>query len=202
MAKNKKSYKKKHQSRDKHYGALVLVFFVAMLGTCGFFAWKQYNSRSQKDDEPAVADSKNINTAITENKVEGGDEVDTGNSADAKELALKAAEEQEVERNENGLKIAEVYVMNVGHDTTNGVVFASGIITNIVNKSGSCTYTFTNGSETIVEVASAQPSPKETVCGMVNVDSSRFTPGQWSVQLNFKSDFAEGDSDATSFTIQ
>jgi cytoskeletal protein RodZ len=202
MAKNKKSYKKKHQSRDKHYGALVLVFFVAMLGTCGFFAWKQYNSRSQKDDEPAVADSKNINTAITENKVEGGDEVDTGNSADAKELALKAAEEQEVERNENGLKIAEVYVMNVGHDTTNGVVFASGIITNVVNKSGSCTYTFTNGSETIVEVASAQPSPKETVCGMVNVDSSRFTPGQWSVQLNFKSDFAEGDSDATSFTIQ
>jgi cytoskeletal protein RodZ len=202
MAKNKKSYKKKHQSRDKHYGALVLVFFVAMLGTCGFFAWKQYNSRSQKDDEPAVADSKNINTAITENKVEGGDEVDTGNSADAKELTLKAAEEQEVERNENGLKIAEVYVMNVGHDTTNGVVFASGIITNVVNKSGSCTYTFTNGSETIVEVASAQPSPKETVCGMVNVDSSRFTPGQWSVQLNFKSDFAEGDSDATSFTIQ
>ena len=202
MAKNKKSYKKKHQSRDKHYGALVLVFFVAMLGTCGFFAWKQYNSRSQKDDEPAVADSKNINTAITENKVEGGDEVDTGNSADVKELALKAAEEQEVERNENGLKIAEVYIMNVGHDTTNGVVFASGVVTNVVNKSGTCTYTFTNGSETVVEVASAQPSPKETVCGMVNVDSSRFTPGQWSVQLNFKSDFAEGDSDATSFTIQ
>ncbi len=202
MAKNKKSYKKKHQSRDKHYGALVLVFFVAMLGTCGFFAWKQYNSRSQKDDEPAVADSKNINTAITEEKVEGGDEVDTGNSADVKELALKAAEEQEVERNENGLKIAEVYIMNVGHDTTNGVVFASGVVTNVVNKSGTCTYTFTNGSETVVEVASAQPSPKETVCGMVNVDSSRFTPGQWSVQLNFKSDFAEGDSDATSFTIQ
>lgn len=202
MAKNKKSYKKKHQSRDKHYGALVLVFFVAMLGTCGFFAWKQYNSRSQKDDEPAVADSKNINTAITEEKVEGGDEVDTGNSADVKELALKAAEEQEVERNENGLKIAEVYIMNVGHDTANGVVFASGVVTNVVNKSGTCTYTFTNGSETVVEVASAQPSPKETVCGMVNVDSSRFTPGQWSVQLNFKSDFAEGDSDATSFTIQ
>jgi len=202
MAKNKKSYKKKHQSRDKHYGALVLVFFVAMLGTCGFFAWKQYNSRSQKDDEPAVADSKNINTAITEEKVEGGDEVDTGNSADVKELALKAAEEQEVERNENGLKIAEVYIMNVDHDTTNGVVFASGVVTNVVNKTGTCTYTFTNGSETVVEVASAQPSPKETVCGMVNVDSSRFTPGQWSVQLNFKSDFAEGDSDATSFTIQ
>ena len=202
MAKNKKSYKKKHQSRDTHYGALVLVFFVALLGTCGFFAWKQYNESSKKDDEPVVADAKNINTASTANSVDGGDEVDTGNSTDPKQQALEAAKEKEVPKNDAGLKIAEVYIANVGDDVQGGVVFASGVITNVVNKSGTCTYTFTNGSETIVETSDVQPSPKETICGMVNVDRSRFTPGNWSVTLNFKSDYAEGDSDATSFTIQ
>lgn len=200
MAKNKKSYKKKHQSRDTHYGALVLVFFVALLGTCGFFAWKQYNESSKKDDEPVVADAKNINTASAANSVDGGDEVDTGNSTDPKQQALEAAKEKEVPKNDAGLKIAEVYV-DVPQDFGD-VISTGGVITNVVNREGTCTYTFTNGTVTITETSAVLPSAKETICGSVNIDRSRFTPGNWSVTLNFKSDYAEGDSDATSFTIQ
>lgn len=202
MVKNKKSsYKKKNQSRQANPYALVALFLVAMLGTCGFFAYKQYNNRSQKDDTP-VADARNINTANIANSVEGEDKTDTGNSINAKEQALKAGEEQEVAKNDAGLKIAEVYIANVGQDTNSNVIFASGVITNVVNNSGSCVYTFTNGSQTVTAEASVLPSAKETICGNVEVSTAQFSAGEWSVKLNFKSDYAEGESDATTFTIQ
>ena len=201
MAKNKKaSYKKKKQTRNSHVGALALLFFVALIGTCGFLAWKQYESRNQKDDEPVAADSKNINTADLANNIDGKDEVDSGNSSSAKELAEKEEEEREAAQNNTSLKAAEVYIANVGQD--GNVIFASGVITNVVNKSGSCTYTFTNGSETITATSEVQPSPKETICGNVDVDASKFSAGEWTVKLNFKSDYAEGESDATSFTVE
>jgi len=203
MVKNKNNKRKTNKRKhENHYGALAILFFVALVGTCGFFAWKQYNSRSQEDGTPAVADARNINTAPTNHEVEEKEESKTEDYADVKDLAEKAAEEVEVEKNADGLKVAEVFISNAGQDTMNNVIFASGIITNVVNHSGDCTYTFSNGGETITESSSALPSAKETICGVVEIDSSRFTPGEWTVTLNYKSDFAEGVSDATTFTIQ
>lgn len=204
MVKNKnKSYKKrKNQSRDTHYGALVLVFFIAALGTCGFFAWKQHNEKNQGDDTPVAADSRNINTAQISNGVNNEGEAETEDTTYVKDLAEKDAETKEIARNENNLKIAEVYMANYGQDTQNNVVFASGVITNVVNNTGTCTYTFTNGDQTVTATSEVLPSAKETVCASVDVDASKFTAGEWTVKLNFKSDYAEGESDATPFTIQ
>lgn len=204
MVKNKnKSYKKrKNQSRDTHYGTLILVFFIAALGTCGFFAWKQCNEKNQGDDNPVAADSRNINTAQISNGVNNEGEAESEDTTYVKDLAEKDAEMPEVAKNDSGLKIAEVYIANYGQDTRNNVVFASGVITNVVNNTGTCTYTFTNGSQTITATSEVLPSAKETICANVDVEASKFTAGEWTVKLNFKSDYAEGESDATPFTIQ
>jgi nitrogen fixation-related uncharacterized protein len=184
----------------------VLILCLLVLGGA-FWAYKSglFNKLSNdKKDEEIVADTKNINTAELDNNVENksaeSKETDYGSSF--KNQAEAASKEQEVAKNEAGLKIAEVYVANAGVDTQNGQVYASGVITNVVNNTGVCTYTFTNGSDTITETSEVLPSPKETICANVNLDKNRFTSGSWSVTLNFKSDYAEGTSDATTFTIQ
>lgn len=202
MVKNKKSsYKKKNQSRQANPYALAALFLVVLVAVGGLFAYKQFSEQNRKDDEP-VADARNINTANVANSVEGENKTDTGDSINAKEQALKAAEEKEVAKNDAGLKIAEVYIANVGQDTNSNVIFASGVITNVVNNSGTCTYTFTNGSQTVTATGEVLPSAKETICSNVEVSTSQFSAGDWTVKLNFKSDYAEGESDATTFTIQ
>jgi len=202
MVKNKKSsYKKKNQSRQANPYAIAALFLVVLVAVGGLFAYKQLSEQNRKDDEP-VADARNINTANIADNIDGEGETDTGNSADAKEQAMKAAEEKEAEKNDAGLKIAEVYIANVGQDTNSNVIFASGVITNVVNNSGSCTYTFTNGSQTVTATGEVLPSAKETICSNIEVSTSQFSAGDWTVKLNFKSDYAEGESDATTFTIQ
>jgi hypothetical protein len=203
MVKTKRSNRKQRA----HRGFLISVLILCVL-VIGGAIWA-YNAGlfaklMDKKDEPIVADSKNINTAELENSsknssTESG-ETDFGSSF--KNQAEAAAKEKEVEKNDAGLKIAEVYIANAGVDIQNNQVYASGVITNVVNNTGTCTYTFTNGSETITETSEVLPSPKETICANVNLDKSRFSSGSWNVTLNFKSDYAEGTSDATTFTIQ
>lgn len=202
----KTNRKTSRQQRERRgFWLPVLILCLLVLGGA-FWAYKAglFNKLSDDKEEEIVADTKNINTAELGNNVENtsseSQENDYGSSF--KNQAEAASQEQEVPKNEAGLKIAEVYIANAGVDIQNGQVFASGVITNVVNNTGVCTYTFTNGSETITETSEVLPSPKETICANVNLDKSRFASGSWSVTLNFKSDYAEGTSDATTFTIQ
>ena len=201
-----KTKKKQSRRQREHRGfwlpVLILCLIIAGVAFWGYKSgW--FNKKTDNNNETIVADTKNINTAELGNNVENtsteSGETDYGSSF--KNQAEAASKEKDVAKNDAGLKIAEVYA-NGGFDPQNDEVYASGVVTNVVNNTGTCTYTFTNGSETITETSEVLPSPKETVCASVNLDRSRFANGSWSVTLNFKSDYAEGTSDATTFTIQ
>lgn len=203
MVKETKKKQSKRRRERRGFWLPVLILCLIVAGG-GFWGYKSgWFSKKSKNDETAVADTKNINTAElgndVKNKTSEGEGTDFG--SDFKNQAEAASKKQEVAKNEAGLKIAEVYVSG-GYDVQNSQVYASGVITNVINNTGTCTYTFTNGSETIVETSEVLPSPKETVCASVNLDRSRFANGSWSVTLNFNSEYAEGTSDATTFTIQ
>lgn len=205
VTKTKKRTSRKQRER-RGFWFPVLILCLLIIGGA-FWAYKSgLFDKLTKDteDKEIVADTKNINTAELGNNVEnkGSEAGETDYGSSFKNQAEAASKEQEVPKNEAGLKIAEVYIANAGVDTQNGQVYASGVITNVVNNTGNCTYTFSNGSETITETSEVLPSPKETICANVNLDKSRFASGSWSVTLNFKSDYAEGTSDATTFTIQ
>ena len=198
--KNKQS-RKQRERRGFWLPVLILCLIIAGVAFWGYKSG--WFSQKDNSEDTVVADSKNINTAElgkdVENKSSENEGTDFGSSF--KNQAEAASKEQEVAKNDAGLKIAEVYVSG-GYDVQNGQVYASGVITNVVNNTGTCTYTFTNGSETIVETSTVLPSPKETVCASVNLAKDRFSNGSWSVTLNFNSEYAEGTSDATTFTIQ
>lgn len=200
-----KTKKKQSRRMREHRGFWLPVLILCLvIAGVAFWGYKSgWFDKKSTSDEPIVADTKNVNTAElgsdVENKSTQSGETDYGSSF--KNQAEAALKEQEVAKNDAGLKIAEVYVSG-GYDVQNNQVYASGIITNVVNNTGTCTYNFTNGSETITETSEVLPSPKETVCASVNLDRGRFTNGSWNVILTFKSDYAEGTSDATTFTIQ
>lgn len=197
----KKQSRKQRERRGFWLPVLILCLIVAGVAFWGYKSG--WFTKKNNSEETIVADTKNINTAElgkdVKNKSSESGETDYGSSF--KNQAEAASKEQEVTKNDAGLKIAEVYVSG-GYDIQNGQVYASGVITNVVNNTGTCTYTFSNGSETITETSEVLPSPKETVCASVNLDRSRFASGSWSVTLNFNSEYAEGTSDATTFTIQ
>lgn len=201
-----KTKKKQSRRQREHHGFWipVLILCILAIGGVAFWGYKSgwFNKKGNTEDV-VVADTKNINTAELGNDVKNtsyeSEGTDFGSSF--KNQTEVASKEKEVAKNEAGLKIAEVYASG-GYDAQNSQVYASGVITNVVNNTGTCTYTFTNGSETITETSEVLPSPKETICASVNLDKSRFTSDSWSVTLNFKSDYAEGTSDATTFTIQ
>lgn len=198
--------KKKQSRRQRERRGFLLPVLILCLIIAGVAFWgykSGWFTKKNNNEETVVADTKNINTAELgkdiENKSSESGETDYGSSF--KNQAEAASKEKEVAKNDAGLKIAEVYVSG-GYDVQNSQVYASGVITNVVNNTGTCTYTFTNGTDTIVETSEVLPSPKETVCASVNLDRSRFANGSWSVTLNFNSEYAEGTSDATTFTIQ
>ena len=200
-----KTKKKQSRKQREHRGFWLPVFILCLvIAGVAFWGYKSgwFNKKEDAEDT-VVADTKNINTAELGNDIKNTSSESEGTDfgSSFKNQAEAASKEQEVPKNEAGLKIAEVYASG-GYDAQNSQVYASGVITNVVNNTGTCTYTFTNGSETITETSEVLPSPKETICASVNLDKSRFTSGSWSVTLNFKSDYAEGTSNATTFTIQ
>ena len=102
----------RQQRERRSFWFPVLILCLLVLGGA-FWAYKSglFNKLSNdKKDEEIVADTKNINTAELGNNVENksaeSKETDYGSSF--KNQAEAASKEQEVAKNEAGLKIAEV----------------------------------------------------------------------------------------------
>lgn len=77
----------------------------------------------------------------------------------------------------------------------NGTVSAGGMVTNIVEEGGQCSYTFTNGFTVITKTSSTLVNPTSTTCKTVSFPSSELSQsGIWQVKLGYSSTAAEGVS--------
>lgn len=106
-------------------------------------------------------------------------------------------EEPSVNTN-TGKKEAAVLITNAG--VFNGTVSASGFVTNIVESSGTCTYTFTNGANRVVKQSSVLSNPSSTTCETVSFPASELTTGTWAVTLSYASSESAGVSQAKEFS--
>jgi hypothetical protein len=99
---------------------------------------------------------------------------------------------------ESGKKEANVLITNVG--VQNGTVSASGFASNVVESEGTCTYTFTNGSNRVIKTSNVLPNPTSTTCATVNFPASELpVAGTWSVVLSYSSPESAGSSAAKEF---
>lgn len=190
---------------NKHTAMMIIggVFLVAVLCFGALAGIKMANK-----DEKAVIEESDINTANTENEQKQStpesdiDENYTtpGNEAKAKNDELEKRQHQQVERNESGLKKANVLLHDpyvVGQKTV-----ISSTITNIVETEGTCSYIFTKDTQSVTKITSVLPNAKNTVCEAVVLEKGSLGSGEWKVRLEYKSNLSEGVSETQTFTIQ
>ena len=206
MAKNKnerKKYRSNYRRSSEHrvFCVLLAVFFVAALGVGGYFAYQKFF----KKDEPQASDIRDRNTASV---VKDGQENSNSQSEDETDSnASKTLSEKEQDNwtknqekdSETGLTIAKPVIDDIYFEYN--TVEISATITNVTNTEGVCTFVFSNGSKSFEKTTGVNPPKMMTECQELYVDKSEFTPGEWSVTLKYKSNSAEGTSDAKTFSI-
>lgn len=98
----------------------------------------------------------------------------------------------------NGKKAVNVLLTNTG--IFNGKVSASGVVTDIAEQGGTCTYTFSNGSAVITKTSATLVNPTSTTCETVSFSASELTSsGTWKVEIKYSSSSSEGTSNSKEF---
>lgn len=99
----------------------------------------------------------------------------------------------------SGKQVVNVSLTSVG--ISNGVINASGMVTNIVEEGGSCTYAFTSGSQVVTKVVTTSTNPTSTTCTRITFSANELpTDGAWKVKLSYSSSKAEGVSEEKEIT--
>lgn len=186
----------------------IIILSIAALSTaivvCGVFAIIHHNqkkdSNTQQSNSAQVDNSPVQDILKTESDLRDEEKV-TAASNDAKdrmEADDARAAEQTVERDESGKKVAKPIVSFASVEGNE--VVASGIVSNINELEGGCTFIFTKDSATISQTSDILPGPSYVSCETVRIDKSKFSSGTWTVKIQYKSNTAEGESEAQ--TIQ
>ncbi len=197
-------------------------FLVALIGFGAFGVIHYLNNReATKTDLNA---SENLSTAeyiVAEQKNEGaeerksdeGEKTDTDTEpevVDLKEAAEAAETKKEVARNNAGLKVAEPKITFAGADEDSGNIIIAAEITNVLDESGECTFEVTNGNAKKVFTQDILPNAKNSVCDAVVLEKdsdeykntmSELGAGEWTVQLKYKSNYSEGESEKVKFKV-
>ena len=201
----------KHKRNTNGFTLLGIMGWILLVAVICFgvlVGWKLFQDDNTKSDASESSQTQDINTAdvnnkpkkSTEPKEEQDNKTTAGNEAKAKTDELEKRQSAEVEKNENGLKKANV-VLNEPYEV-DGKVIVSSTITNIVETEGDCNYVFTNGSSSFTKKTRVLPNAKNTVCEAVMLEKGSLNAGKWQVKLEYKSNYAEGVSETQTFTIQ
>lgn len=97
------------------------------------------------------------------------------------------------------LQQVNVILTNTGE--SNGMVSASGFVSNVVESSGTCTYVFTNGQKSIEKTSTTLPNSTSTTCKTVQFNASELSAGTWKVQLKYASPTSAGTSNTLEVTV-
>ena len=173
----------------------VLAIALVALATFGVLSMMRYAS----PDEDAATDTQTTNDAtkiedapVDASEVEGSDRKDEAEAEDEKRQAA--------EKTESGKTAAAPVVNYAGVEGEN--VVAGGTISNIVETEGTCNYIFTKGAQSFTRATAVLPNAKNTVCEAVSVSKENFSAGVWQVVLQYQSNSAEGQSEATTFEVK
>lgn len=151
------------------------------------------NAESNNQEIKIVEKSKED----TNNKTESP-EATTEAEEDSKSAAEAASKKQETAKNESGLKIAEPIV----DAEPDGSDFY-GEVPNILDEEGTCIFEFSNGTKTITKETGIVRTAKYVVCdhNELMLAPNELSVGEWTVQLKYKSKYAEGESEKEKFKI-
>lgn len=193
--KNKQTKKSRKKSKLSVVLTTLGVFVLAVALMFGGLYLHDYLTKSDESENAA----SDINTAPLYDKQDSTDEDDRDDSEavyDEKDAYDASNTATEVERDESGKKVATT-ILNVNENDT--LYIFSGRVTNFLEEGGSCTYTVTNGTTSSSYTKEILPDPKVTVCESLTIEKNTLGAGEWSVKVEYKSEDAEGASEAQVF---
>jgi len=148
------------------------------------------NTASEKiRTEEDLKDEEKVGEASNDTK--DRQEADSRTDAEIKASAKK---------NSAGLLVAEPEITYVANEDGDTLVGAE--VRNLNETGGSCTFTFKKGSTTTSVTTGVNAGPSYVSCEAARFEKGKLTSGTWSVTVKYKSNSAEGESEAQSYTIQ
>ena len=200
MAKNKK--------KSKHISDIFTFIIAAILVAVVVFGIVVMISQNQPSEPEKQQDARNTNTAsdIIKNEEDLKDEEKVAESSnDAKDRAEAQARNEEedkktVVQTESGLKVAKPNINYVAQEGEYIVV--GGDVSNINETGGKCTIVFSQGSKTESITTNTLPNPSYVSCEAARIEKSKLSAGEWKVKIQYKSNYAEGESETQNYTVQ
>jgi len=180
----------KSNSRKALYLLLVAVLLIATVSAAYLFL--------KHNDKPGFSKTTtghdvNLQPPTPEEKQETDEHKDS--------LAEKDAVPTPPPPSPDGLKQVTPFITFAGQE--GGDVSISGYVPSIFEEGGTCTATFSNGSNTHSQQSKGFSDFKQTTCTPMTVPRTSFTTaGTWNVVLSYSSKSATGSSQPRSFTIE
>ena len=201
MAKNKK-----RKNRLSDIFTFIIAAILVAVVVFGIVIMIQQNSPSEG---PKQQDARNINTASDALKTEEDlkDENKVAESSnDSKDRAEAQARNEEedkktVAQTTSGLKVAKPMITFIDGNEPDAVV-VGGEVSNINETGGKCTIAFTKGSDVVSVSTNTLPNANYVSCEAGRIEKSKLSAGEWKVKIQYKSNYAEGESEAQSYTVQ
>ena len=201
MAKNKKR---------KNFLSDIFTFVIAAILVAvvvfGIVIMIRQNSPS---DSPKQQDARNNNTASdilkTEEDLKDENKV-AESSNDSKDRAEAQARNEEedkktVAQTTSGLKIAKPTITFVDPNEADAIV-VGGEVSNINETGGTCTIIFSKGGTEVSVTTNTLPNASYISCEAGRIEKSKLSSGEWKITIKYKSNYAEGESEAQSYTVQ
>lgn len=204
-AKIKKSQKKHFTSGHVALKVVGWILIVAILSFGALIGWGLFNGddATKNTSKQQGASTTNADNGSTKNDTESEEETKTtaGNDAKEKTDELEKQQATETEKADSGLKKADVVLYEPYW--AEGKLIISSVVTNIhENEGNNCYYILSSGASTTTIVQKVMPNAKNTVCKALEIEKGSLAPGQWSVRLEYKSNYAEGVSETQTFTME
>lgn len=197
------------KTKKKNLNTFITIVIAALLIGVVVFGILVMIKQNQLGKITEKEDSRDTNTASTIIRTEEDlkdEEKVTESSNDAKDKieAEKRNQEKDAQtstQTESGLKVATPDITFVAPE--NDLVAVGGEVRNINKNEGSCIAVFIKDG--VVVTASSEVSLTGSgyiSCKTIKIEKSKLSAGTWSVKLQYKSNYAEGESESQDYTVQ
>lgn len=78
---------------------------------------------------------------------------------------------------------------------SSGNIEANGYIAEAIESDGTCTLTLEKDGATASQSKQAMPDAQSTICGLISIERSQLSPGEWKATLSYSSAKYQGESE-------
>lgn len=167
--------------KKKTKNLLIVISVVLLLGMGAVGAYRLYTfSTDSETSETPTTQSTEGNA-----KTEDGNGTSGGGTDDGS---------KPIDSTENNKDAVDVIIVDAGQYERTIEVRAYAAD---VSESGVCTFTFTQGSSSLVRTTTASPSAQTTSCAALDISTPEFpTLGTWNLVVSYSSSTSEGSSNS------